>query len=98
MKLGRPIIRSFQNGGSANPWSPGSEYFDPAMFTTLSEYASDPDALETYLESEFGLQNASDYTEFFMEYDPTKQQQLQTSYGEAMDVAGQTARHTAGTA
>ena len=98
MKLGRPIIRSFQNGGTANPWSPGSEYFDPAMFTELQGYAQDPAALASYLESEFGLQNASDYTEFFMEYDPTKQQQLQTSYGEAMDVAGQTARNTAGAA
>ena len=101
MKLGRPIIRSFQNGGPTNPWSPGPEYLDPAMFTTLSEIAADPSeggALETYLSEEFGLQDPGAYTEFFMQYDPTKQQMLSSTYDEAMNVAGQTARHTAGTA
>ena len=86
MILGKPLLRKFENGG----------YTAPSMFGTLTGFEDD-DAMADYLGNTFGLINPGAYTEYFMDYDPTKENYLKTTYNTALGQADTTARNTAGT-
>ena len=65
---------------------------DRSDFSQLSGLAKDPQALASYLRTEFGLQDAEKYTQDFEEYNPFKERKLQESFQMGLDQAQAGAR------
>jgi hypothetical protein len=112
MKIGNPFIRKFSNGGTiwdpGETIEQGGTWQGPANFGQLTGAFTAGENCDpttgigctldpSFLSSEFDVVNPEDYTQFFLQYDPSKQEQLGQTYSKALDVAGATARGSAGT-